>query len=161
VPIAGSLPPTNLYDAYVCVRDKKALGTDGGTFTSGAWRTRDITDEQADTAGICSIDSNQITLAAGTYRCSISCPAWFVQKHKARLYNITDSAVLLVGTSEYTQDNSYHVTRSFIVGRFTLAAAKALEVQHRCVVTRANEGFGLNCSMGDEIYTVAEFFREA
>jgi len=146
---------------YVCVRDKKALGTKGGTFTSGAWRTRDINDEQADTAGICSLASNQITLAAGSYRCMISCPSHRVRRHQTRLYNITDAAVLLLGTGEYARDDTYGTTRSFVVGRFILVAQKTLEVQHRCEVTRANDGFGVQQNFTDEIYTVAEFWREA
>jgi len=161
MPMTGSPPPTNLYDAYVCVRDKKTQDHGGGTFTSGAWRTRDITEEQADTAGICSIDSNQITLAAGTYRCLISCPAFEVDRHQAMLYSVTDSAVLLVGTVEYAAALYDSITRSFVAGRFTLAAEKALEVRHQCGATRTPHGFGVNANFTDEIYTVAEFFREA
>lgn len=149
------------YNAYVCVRDKKALGSDGGAFTSGAWRTRDINDEQADTAGICSIASNQITLAAGTYRCNISCPAHAVDLHQTRLYNVTDAAVLLTGTTEETSDTAYSNTRSFIVGCFTLAAEKVLEVQHQCLTTFLFRGFGTPASWTDEIYAVAEFERIA
>jgi len=149
-----------LYDAYVCVRDVKASGTDGGTFTLGAWRTRDINDEQADTANICSIAANQITLAAGTYRCLILCPANRVAGHQAQLYNVSDTAVVLVGQSSYCGSAVAVVTMSSVTGRFTLAAEKVLEVRHRCVETKATEGFGAARSFGDEIYTIAEFWRE-
>lgn len=148
-----------MYDAYVCVRDVKAQNTDGGGFTQGAWRTRDINNEQADTAGICTIAANQITLAAGTYRCTISAPAYDAASHQARLQNITDGVTLLVGTSEDMGDTN--TTRSFIVGRFTLAAPKVLEVQHYCSFTVAVNGFGNACNFTDEIYTVAEFWRES
>ncbi len=161
MPITGAPPSVALYDAYICVRDVKAQFTDGGTFTQDAWQTRDINDEQADTANICSINSNQITLAAGTYRCMISCPAFKVAQHKTRLYNITDSVVLLGGTSEFAYNVEYPATRSFIVGRFTLAAEKVLEVQHRCNTTCADNGFGVRCDWSEEVYTVAEFWREA
>lgn len=147
---------------YVCVRDKKAQNTTGGTFTSGAWRTRDINDEQADAGALCSIAANQITLAAGTYRCLISAPAAWCNRHQARLYNITDTAVILAGTSEYSTNTLADLvtTRSFIVGRFTLAAAKVLEVQHQCQTTRVTYGLGVASNFTDEIYTVAEFWRE-
>ena len=56
---------------YVKVSDVKAYNAYGGTFTQGAWRTRDINTEDSDASSICSINSNQITLAAGTYICSI------------------------------------------------------------------------------------------
>ena len=147
-----------LYDAYVCVRDVKAQNIPGGGFVQGAWRTRDINNEQADTAGICAIAANQITLQAGTYRCNISAPANGVDNHQTRLQNITDGAPLLVGTSE--DQGGVDSNRSFIVGRFTLAAAKVLEVQHQCLATRAVDGYGDAANYTDEIYTIAEFWRE-
>lgn len=149
------------YDAYVCVRDVKAQNTDGGAFNQGAWRTRDINDEQADADGICTIAANQITLAAGTYRCIISCPGHRVDMHQARLYNTTTAALLLTGTSEVSEDSAYVTSRSFIVGRFTLAGAHVLEIQHRCSFTIAVNGFGEACDFGEEIYTIAEFWRES
>jgi len=148
---------TKVTDAYVCVRDKKAQNTHGGTFTSGAWQTRDVNEEQADPRSICSVASNQITLVAGTYRCHISAPAYNVDSHQTRLRNITDGTTLLVGTAER---ETVDVGRSFIVGRFTLAATKVLEVQHQCSVTQADTGFGYRCNFTDEIYTIAEFWRE-
>lgn len=148
------------YDAYCCVRDQKAQSVHGGTFTSGAWRTRDINDEQADPQGICSIASNQITLAPGTYRCAIHCPAMHVSGHQARLYNITDTAVILLGTSGYAFSTDDDNIPSWIYGRFTLAAQKTLEIQHRSIGTRSNYGFGYAANLADELYTIAEFWRE-
>jgi len=149
-----------LYDAYVCVRDLKAQGVDGGTFTAGAWRTRVINHEQADTAGICTIAGNQITLAAGTYRCMISAPAYQVDQHQTRLQNTTTAGTLLSGTPEQSRDSAYTSNRSFIAGRFTLAGAHVLEVQHQCSQTVAGAGFGSACHFTEEIYTIAEFWRE-
>lgn len=148
-------------DDYVCVRDKKAQGAQGGAFPSGAWRTRNINDEQADDAGICSIESNQITLVAGTYRCAMSAPAYQVGLHQVRLWSVTDSLALLEGTSAYGGAEDTVVTRSFAVGRFVLAGAKVLEVQHRCSATRDGVGLGVACNFTAEIYSVAEFWRKA
>lgn len=147
---------------YICVRDKKTQNTEGGTFTLGDWRKRDITEELVDTGSICSIGSSQITLAAGTYRCLISAPARQVGLHQTRLQNVTDAATLLVGTSEFASplDTARVANRSIIVGRFTLAAQKVLEIQHQSSATRADSGFGSACNFTDEIYTVAEFWRE-
>lgn len=149
-----------LYNAYVCVRDVKEQNIDGGGFTSGAWQTRDINDEQADAAGICSINGNQITLAAGTYRCHIACPVYNVNRHQARLYNVTGSTILLLGTSQYSWAGASTGIRAFIVGRFTVAAGQALEIQHRCETTCAFDGFGSHAGYFDEVYTIAEFWRE-
>lgn len=146
---------------YVCVRDKKNQNTNGGTFTLGAWRKRDITEELVDTGSICSIATNQITLAAGTYRCLISAPAYRVAAHQARLWDTSNGGALLVlGTTEVAGDAAYSITRSWISGRFTLAAESVLEVQHYCTATLADEGFGIKANITDEIYTVAEFWRE-
>lgn len=149
------------YDAYVCLRDVQGDGVEGGTFTLGAWRTRVLSEETADTANICSIAGNQITLAAGTYRCLISCPAHRVNYNQAILYNISDTAVEVRGTSEYARATDYGSPRSVIVGHFTLASEKVLEVQHRCSATQANNGFGVDATFGGEVYTIAEFWREA
>jgi len=148
------------YDAYVCVRDLEAQGVNGGTFTLGAWRTRVINNEQADAAGICTLAANQITLAAGTYRCMISAPAFRVGNHQTRLQNITLASTILSGTTEGCGDAAYTITRSIIAGRFTLAGAHTLEVQHRCLETIAGSGFGSACNFTEEIYTIAEFWRE-
>lgn len=148
------------YDAYVSLRDQKAQNIAAGTFTSGAWRTRDINDEQADAKGICTISSNQITLAPGTYRCLISCPAFGVNRHQTRLQNVSDAATLLTGSSEYTRATDYVANRSFVSGLFALADTKVLEVQHRCETTRATNGLGIQSNFTDEVYTLVELWRE-
>lgn len=148
------------YDAYVCVRDKKTQGTHGGTFTAGAWRTRDINDEQADAELICTIASNQITLLAGTYRCLVSAPAYDCYNHQIRVQNITDTATLLMGTSEYARSGNYVCNRSFAAGEFTLDDTKVIEIQHQCYQTQTSNGFGNACDWTDEIYTIAEFWRK-
>lgn len=144
---------------YVFVRDKKATTVDGGTFTQGAWQTRDINEEVADTGNQASIAANQITLAAGTYRCQISAPAYQITRHQTRLQNITDAATELLGTSEYTGPDDQN--RSFIIGRFTIASTKVFEIQHRCQATQITFGFGVAADWTDEIYTLAEFWKES
>lgn len=160
-PAVGGAGVGGFYNAYICARDKKPQGTHSGTFTSGAWRVRDINDEQADTAGICTIAANQITLEAGTYRCLISCPTHRVDRHQTRLYNVTTAAVLLLGTGEFTEDVYRATTRSFIKGLFTLAGVSTLEIHHRCSLTSTFNGLGVEMNFTDEIYTIAEFWRLA
>jgi hypothetical protein len=149
-----------LYDAYLCYADQKAQGTSGGTFTEGAWRTRDLNTEKADTAAIGSLNANEVTLPAGTYRCDILAPAYAVNRHQARLYDVTGSAVLLYGTSMFAYNTGQGYNQSVIKGRFTLAVESALRVEHYCQVTNADDGFGVGCNFGPELFTVAEFWRE-
>ena len=151
-----------LYSAYICIQDQKTQNTAGGTFTAGAWRTRDLNTEVADTGNHASITSNQITLAAGTYQCRIKCPAFAVNNHQAKLYNIDDSADVVIGSTEYSRvATGYGHTSSMIIGRFTLAATKVLEVQHYCNTTFATEGFGTQANFTTEVYTIAEFWKES
>lgn len=148
------------YDAYVHVQDRKSGS--GGTFTSGAWRPRDINTLVADTAGIASIDSNYIILPAGTWLCAISCPAFDVDLHKARLWDYSASAVVLEGTSEYCNPSSgQDQSRSIINGMFTLTEESNLLIQHRCYTTSSGAyGFGNSTTFGDyQIYTDAQFWR--
>jgi len=146
---------------YIKVSNVQNAGTAGGTFTSGARRTRVINTEDIDTGNHCAINANQITLAAGTYECMIMVPAYNCDQHQAYLRNITDGADTLIGTSERTNDLKA-VTKSIIMGRFTIAAPKVFEVQHQCSATRNDDGFGVAANLGaSEIYTIAEFRKVA
>lgn len=147
--------------SYVKVSDTKANTTNGGTFTQAAWQTRVLNTEDSDPDGICSLASNQITLSAGTYECSIICPAYYVGLHQAVLKNVTGGVNLLIGTSCFNSASiADTVDNSIIRGRFTITASQALEVQHKCATTNANTGFGAAASMGvGEVYTIAEFWK--
>ena len=146
---------------YLKYSDVKASGTAGGTFTLGAWRTRDLNTEDSDVNGLGVLAANQITLQPGTYECIIQCPASQVDRHKARLQNITAGTTLVLGTSEFTPAGTAVSTTSWVRGRFTLTSASALEVQHQSTATMAGSGFGISTNIAtvSEVYTVAEFYR--
>lgn len=146
-------------DAYIHIRDEKTLGTEGGTFTAGAWQTRDLTTEVSDAGGYASLASNQITLAAGTYWARILLPAYTVTFHQGRLQNVSDGTTLLLGMSSTANTASAHTVCSEVIGLFTLAAEKTLEVQHRCSTTKTTNGFGKAASLDTEVYTIVELIR--
>jgi hypothetical protein len=123
--------------------DSKATGTNGGTFTNGAWRTRDLNTSVFNNITSCSLSSNQISLPAGTYTISAQAPAFEVHENQTRFYNITDSTVELIGSSAYNSLGTI-VANSFIYGTFTIAATKTYELQHRCVITKSTNGFGVD-----------------
>jgi hypothetical protein len=139
----------------IILRDEKTSGTAGGTFTAGAWQTRTLNTEVTDAGGHCTLASNEFTLAAGTYELYAHAPASVVGAHQARLYNVTDAAVVTggEGSNEYEGVGTAS-TRSVISVRFTLASSKALRIEHRGAVTKTTTGFGAACSFGTEIYTV-------
>lgn len=138
------------------IRDEKSSGTNGGTFTNGAWRTRDLNTEVFDPDGIVTISSNQFTLAAGDYEIYASAPAAAVNGHQCRLQNITDATTVENGTSEVSGAGDFVVTRSIVRARFTIAGSKAFEIQHQCQTTGGSSGtFGANVgfTVASEVYT--------
>lgn len=150
---------------YLNVVDQKSSGTDGGTFTSGSWQTRDLNTVVTNEISGASLASNQITLADGTYYISASAPGYFVQNHKARLRNITHGSDEIIGSSEFSDAAGSSprpsTTRSFISGRLTVSGGpKDYEIQHQCNVTRATDGFGRDTGFGvNEVYTIVEIWK--
>ena len=145
---------------YILLQDQKAQNTDGGTFNSGAWRTRDLNTKVVDEGSNCTLSSNQFTLLAGVYRIRVRAPAGFVGRHQIRLQNITDSTTPLTGTSEFTsQSATYAQTTSEMYGAFTIGTTKTFEIQHQCQVSAATNGFGVAANFGTEIYTSVELTK--
>jgi hypothetical protein len=109
-----------------------------------------------------SLGSNQITLPAGTYYIDASAPGHGVDTHVAKLRNTTDAADTLIGTASIGSNSGDVTQRSFIAGRFTIAAPKVFEIQHRCLTTRTTNGFGNPCNFGVvEVYTDVRIWKVA
>jgi hypothetical protein len=142
---------------FIHIVDQKTAGTDGGTFTSGAWQTRDLNTELIDTGGHASVGSNQITLEAGIYKIMAQAPASNVDFHRLRLWNVTDSAVIsLYAPPAYASSGAFETQNAFLSGQFTITAQKVLELQHRCSTTKTANGFGVQInwqfSVPEEFY---------
>lgn len=153
--LVGGTDPS--WGGMLIVVDEKTSGTAGGTATSGAFRTRDLTTVKLNTISGASLATNQITLPAGTYTIEASAPAYRCDLHVVRLQNITDAATTLTGTSEVTeQAGAIVTTRSHILGTFTIAGSKAFEVQHRVQTTSAGSGFGNANGFQAETYTIVK-----
>ena len=146
---------------YIWIQDEKATGTDGGTCTAASgWQTRDLVTEKSDDGGHASLSSNQITLAAGTYRIMSSAPGYKLGHHQTRLYNVTDGSTQMTGTSEFSGPGDTTQDPSFVRGQFTLSATKTSELQYRCDTDNPDDGFGSRANLGEpEIYSVIELWR--
>lgn len=144
--------------AYISIQEQQASATAAGAFTQGSWQTRLLNTIVSDDAGLSRLVSNQIVLAAGTYECMISCPAWSVVQHQARLQNVSDGVTLLLGTTQRSNSPSA-LDRSLVSGRFRLFDQKTLAVQHQCQTTKTVDGFGPASGWGVEVYAIAEFWR--
>lgn len=141
------------------ITDSKASGTSGGTFTSGAWRTRDLNTIEDDPDSIVTLASNQFTLGAGTYLIQWSAPAIKAGSHKTQLWDVTGSTDLAKGTSEYTASADSIQTHSFGFDIVTLTASNTFEIQHRTAITHATNGFGVPSSMAAEKYAMVTIFK--
>ena len=156
--VAGGVPtwatPSSGGFTTAIFHDAKADTVAGGTFTSGAWRTRDLNTSQFNNITSCSLASNQITLPAGSYQIWGFAPAFDVNRHQARFQNITDTSTTILGMSSYTRAGANAQTGyASIQGAFTIAGTKTFEFQHRAETTGSNNGFGVSADLGSgEIY---------
>ncbi len=147
--------------SYLLLQDRKPTGTNGGTFSRNAWRIRDVNTIASDDDNLAVVEGNQIFLAPGRYWFKISCPAYDVGNHQARLFDFTNQRTIEIGSSEYSDTNRPSTTRSLILGQFSTGNPVTLEIQHRCNSNKSNQGFGRACNFGeDEVYTIAEFWRD-
>jgi len=150
---------------YVLLHDERANGTEGGSAVANAWTTRIVNTEVQDVGGICSIASNQITLAAGVYDAHILCAFYGTNATQLRLYNITDSVMVpdMLGVTGHLNFGA-HIPLS---GRFTLTASKILEVQYMAQTAQADYGVGVSVKArvsnytDVEVYSSFEFWRVA
>ena len=132
------------FASYAILVDQKTSGTNGGSFTSGAWRTRDLNTEIADPDGIVSISSNQFTLQAGSYLIKAHAPAYKVGRHQIALYDITASSYVETGSSAYVDGQESVSTDSFLTARFTCSGANVYEIRHQCGTGFNTYGFGVS-----------------
>ena len=149
------------------LKDEKNEGIQGGSFTAGAWKDRNLTVEEDPqnfvtfTAGgpTSSIGTqNQPgywSLPAGTYLIEWSAPAHNVTKHQSLLvYSETSSHIStagLDGSASYVEGSSEDVTaggsggdQSISVGCkvITTTATTWFKIMHRCEVDAFGEGMG-------------------
>ena len=159
--------PTIAFASYAIINDTKPITEDGGIFQSGSWYTRDLNTEVDDPDGIVSITSNQFTLGAGSYLIKWSAPAYRVTNHQTRLYDVTNTAVLQRGSTEYADPTNNVQNRSFGFDRVTITANTTYEIQHRCASSTNSLATGLGVGVGgggwgeDVVFTLVEIYKEA
>ena len=166
-----SLPASGLFSSYAIISDTKASNVNGGTFTSGAWRTRDLQTENADPDSIVSISSNQFTLQAGSYLIKFQSTGYHVNRHITRLRDITNSATKGYGILVYSNTSNSTSGISHGMARVTISGATVYEIQHACQTTKSTNGMGLNTYIDtsgsytdntepNSVYTIVEIYKE-
>lgn len=145
------------------IADVKSVSTHGGTFTAGAWQTRDLNTEISDPDNIVSISSNQFTLIPGTYLIQFGAPAYGVSYHRTRLYDITNSAVIAQGINCFDfADANLNADQGISSGSgiVSITSNTTYEIQHQSQNSQSTYGFGLGCNMSsDEQYTTVTIFK--
>lgn len=137
--------------AVAIFNDSEPSGAKDGAFPSGSWQTRILNTTVVNQIGA-TLSGNQFTLPAGTYLIEASAPTYRAGLHKIRLYNSTDSSVVIYGTS--IMDSP-----SLLKTVVTIDASKAFAIQHRCNLTD-DSGYGYPCSFGvPEVYTVVNVMK--
>ena len=160
------------FASYAIISDTKASNTNGGTFTNGAWRTRDLQTENADADGIVSISSNQFTLQAGSYLIKFQSTGFKVDRHITRLRDITNSANKGYGISALANVSSDSTTTSAGMAKVTISGATVYEIQHACQTTKSANGMGTfnyidtSGSYSDNtepssVFTIVEIYKES
>lgn len=148
------------FTGFIHVEDQKAQNTAGGTFTNGAWRTRDLNTEVSDVDGLASLSTNQLTLQPGIWVIEASAPAFNVGRHQTRLQDLTAGSpgtTLKVG--EGAVSAAANQTRSSLVYRGSFSAAVILELQHQCANTVATNGFGALNNFTTEVFSVLKAWK--
>jgi hypothetical protein len=143
---------------YMIVIDEKANGTNGGNSVAGT-QTRTLNTVKTNNITDAFLAANQITLPAGTYRITASAPASTVGRHKAWLQNMTDAAIAIDGTAEFS--NVAVQSRAIVKGKITIASVKAFEIQHFTSLIVAS-GLGIETGLAGhvETYTIVEIIKE-
>jgi hypothetical protein len=90
-------------------------------------------------------------------------PSFQVNASMARLYNITDSAVVGDnGSTCYNAASDSTIAPAILTVAFTIAATKDFELQHRCETTKSSNGFGVDVSFGGvEVYSQIKIVKVA
>ena len=148
--------------SYALLADRHgATAGDRGTFTAGAWQTREINTEVVDTDNIVTLSSNQFTLQAGTYQIKFGACAYKVNRHITRLRQISPAATIASSSAQYSwaSDSNLQWSRGF--ARLTISQATAYEIQHYCQTTGNSNGFGFQMTYSTSDYVQVEIYKEA
>lgn len=138
----------------VHVRDEQTSGTNGGAVVgTGAWHTRSLnTLDNPSGFPWVSLSANQITLSAGRHEVDAFAQFYRVGSCRVRLWNVTDSAVALLGKTAYSGASSDIPYDGQVRGVLDLASEKTFELQYYVTVTTGSSDLGITSAIATEIY---------
>ena len=177
--LATSTQP--IYTSYAQIEDQKAQNTSGGSNTGGDVDVRVLNTEVTDVDGIIIGFNNKATsgnlksngtnyttqpsanrwdLAAGTYFIKWRAPMYAVNRHKAYVYDLTNSAQIGMGSSAFAGDDQ---TDSVGQARVTISGNTTYELFSRGTNSQSTYGWGVESNFGSmiEVYSEVEIYKEA
>ena len=148
--------------SYAIIEEQTASGVNAGTFTTGAWRTRDLNTTVVDPDSIItSLSAGAFTLGAGNYLIRWYASAFSVNSHKTRLYDVTGTALIGGGSAEWA-GSSLTTSSSTGSARVTPSGSNAYRIEHQCTVTHASQGLGVPAGFSQvEVFARVEILKES
>jgi hypothetical protein len=140
----------------VILTEEQSQNTNGGTFTSAAWRTRVLNTKRADVDGIIALSNNQFTLPIGRWLVKWRAPVNSVSRHQTLLYDVTADVGMQFGTSSFASGSGDFSHGELV---FDVAVAHAFEIRHRCQTSVSSTGLGVASNFGTEVYTTVELYQ--
>lgn len=149
--------PTNTTPT-VHLRERYVNGTPGAAATGATWDKRALNQVTTDTAAlVSSLTAGVFVLAAGTYEVYGWAVNYKGNLNRIRIRNTTAGTTLVNGINAQADATANILSHAYLCGRFTVAAAQDLELQH-FVATAHATGFGLAITASGEDELYAELF---
>lgn len=149
---------------YIKCTNTQSQNVAGGASTSGSWLTAILNTKDNDTNSLATLSTNTISLPIGTYEFCGRMPFYngtSACNSQIRLFNSSDSAVLVVGNSIVKGINEDLEIVCSISGLFTIGATKNIVLQYQVSSSQAINGQGSPLNFGTEMYAVIEFWKVA
>lgn len=150
-PLGGASP------SVFSIRDEKATNTAPQSLTASVWNIRDLQTTDVNTLTGASLAANVITLPEGTFDVEGLCKAYRSNSTKARLYDITNSATLVVSTVDGSHSSFYSGVDLHIIGRITVASGGITCRLEQIVQTASDGGVGAYAVAESSIYSYIKF----
>ena len=123
----------------------EAEGTQGGTYTTGAWQKRNL-NISSGSCSFASLSSGVITLKAGGYETKCDGMAFRIDNFIHRLRNTTDGTTAVLGMIGYSPSTANSNNNAPLAGAFSINGSKNFELQINARATRASDGLGTTAS---------------
>ncbi len=153
---AGALALLNKVSVAV-LQDYKA--SFAGTGSTGSWLKRDLNNIEEAGQSFCSLNGDStFDLNAGGYLLIARVPATMVDKHQARLFNVTDNS-FFKGSSTQTLNaaavsGQSITTDSWVFAAFSETSTKKFQIEQRIYDTITDRSLGAEVGTGlGEVYT--------